>query len=180
MQNIQYILVFVRQSNSRMMDNGTEFTYRGRERRFCLLFAVFYLAIGGPGGDIIGKNPRRVGHEDGNFESGGSGGGLPDRDPGGTRGTSESFCFCAVAWGTPERRLWRLGLRSGPSRTGASRGSEPVYTIEAVKLDEPVVFPLAAEGDGLSPAAVRFCAVWRAVTPVWWARAWAGRPGSGR
>ena len=31
---------------------------------------------------------------------------------------------------------------------------EPVYTIEAVKLDEPVVFPLAAEGDGLSPAAV--------------------------
>ena len=31
---------------------------------------------------------------------------------------------------------------------------EPIYAIEAVKLDEPVVFPLAAEGGGLSPAAV--------------------------
>ncbi len=81
------------------------------------------------------------------------------------------------------RGLWKASAsvrQHGVHRSGGFGGSaavrsgaglvllgvpEPVYTIEAVKLDEPVVFPPGGRGDGLSPGGYRrFCAVWRTVT----------------
>ena len=58
------------------------------------------------------------------LNQGGSGGVASDQDPWGAKGgTSESFCFCAVAWGTPGGGFGGSGCGPVRSRTGASGGS---------------------------------------------------------
>ena len=80
---------------------------------------------------------------------------LPDRDPWGHKGDfGKLLLLCGSVGYTGAAALAaRAAVRSGAGLVLLGV-PEPVYTIEAVKLDEPVVFPLAAEGDGLSPAAV--------------------------
>lgn len=80
---------------------------------------------------------------------------LPDRDPWGHKGDfGKLLLLCGSVGYTGAAALAaRAAVRSGAGLVLLGV-PEPVYAIEAVKLDEPVVFPLAAEGDGLSPAAV--------------------------
>ena len=80
---------------------------------------------------------------------------LPDRDPWGHKGDfGKRLLLCgSVGYTGAAAVAARAAVRSGAGLVLLGV-PEPVYTIEAVKLDEPVVFPLAAEGDGLSPAAV--------------------------
>lgn len=80
---------------------------------------------------------------------------LPDRDPWGHKGDfGKLLLLCGNVGYTGAAALAaRAAVRSGAGLVFLGV-PEPIYAIEAVKLDEPVVFPLAAEGGGLSPAAV--------------------------
>ena len=76
---------------------------------------------------------------------------LPDRDPWGHKGTfGKILLFCGSRGFTGAAYLAAMGaLRSGAGLTFLGV-PESIYAIEAVKLNEPVVFPLPDEGGKLS------------------------------
>ena len=80
---------------------------------------------------------------------------LPDRDPWGHKGDfGKLLLLCGSVGYTGAAALAaRAAVRSGAGLVLLGV-PEPVFTIVAVQLEERVVFPLSAEGDGLSPAAV--------------------------
>lgn len=81
--------------------------------------------------------------------------GLPERDPWGHKGDfGKLLLLCGSVGYTGAAALAaRAAVRSGAGLVFLGV-PEPIYAIEAGKLDEPVVFPLAAEGGCLSPAAI--------------------------
>ena len=80
---------------------------------------------------------------------------LPDRDPWGHKGTfGKILLLCGSRGYTGAAYLAAMGaLRSGAGLTFLGV-PESIYAIEAVKLNEPVVFPLPDEGGCLSADAV--------------------------
>ena len=80
---------------------------------------------------------------------------LPERDPWGHEGDfGKLLLLCGSVGYTGAAALAaRAAVRSGAGLVFLGV-PEPIYAIEAGKLDEPVVFPLAAEGGCLSPAAI--------------------------
>lgn len=80
---------------------------------------------------------------------------LPDRDPWGHKGTfGKILLLCGSRGFTGAAYLAAMGaLRSGAGLTFLGV-PESIYAIEAVKLNEPVVFPLPDEGGKLSFLAV--------------------------
>ncbi len=80
---------------------------------------------------------------------------LPERDPWGHKGDfGKLLLLCGSVGYTGAAALAaRAAVRSGAGLVFLGV-PEPIYAIEAGKLDEPVVFPLAAEGGCLSPAAI--------------------------
>lgn len=80
---------------------------------------------------------------------------LPDRDPWGHKGDfGKLLLLCGSVGYTGAAALAaRAAVRSGAGLVFLGV-PEPIYAIEAGKLDEPVVFPLAAEGGCLSPSAI--------------------------
>ena len=76
---------------------------------------------------------------------------LPDRDPWGHKGTfGKILLLCGSRGFTGAAYLAAMGaLRSGAGLTFLGV-PESIYAIEAVKLNEPVVFPLPDEGGKLS------------------------------
>lgn len=80
---------------------------------------------------------------------------LPDRDPWGHKGTfGKVLLLCGSRGYTGAAYLAAMGaLRSGAGLVFLGV-PESVYAIEAVKLNEPVVFPLPDEGGKLSAGAV--------------------------
>lgn len=81
--------------------------------------------------------------------------GLPERDPWGHKGDfGKLLLLCGSVGYTGAAALAaRAAVRSGAGLVFLGV-PEPIYAIEAGKLDEPVVFPLAAEGGCLSPSAI--------------------------
>ena len=80
---------------------------------------------------------------------------LPDRDPWGHKGTfGKILLLCGSRGFTGAAYLAAMGaLRSGAGLTFLGV-PESIYAIEAVKLNEPVVFPLPDEGGKLSRDAI--------------------------
>ena len=80
---------------------------------------------------------------------------LPERDPWGHKGDfGKLLLLCGSVGYTGAAALAaRAAVRSGAGLVFVGV-PEPIYAIEAGKLDEPVVFPLDAEGGCLSPAAI--------------------------
>lgn len=80
---------------------------------------------------------------------------LPDRDPWGHKGTfGKLLLLCGSRGYTGAAYLSAMGaLRSGAGLAFLGV-PESIYAIEAVKLNEPVVFPLPDEGGRLSVEAV--------------------------
>lgn len=80
---------------------------------------------------------------------------LPERDPWGHKGDfGKLLLLCGSVGYTGAAALAaRAAVRSGAGLVFLGV-PELIYAIEAGKLDEPVVFPLAAEGGCLSPAAI--------------------------
>lgn len=80
---------------------------------------------------------------------------LPDRDPWGHKGTfGKLLLLCGSRGYTGAAYLSAMGaLRSGAGLVFLGV-PESIYAIEAVKLNEPVVFPLPDEGGRLSVEAV--------------------------
>ena len=80
---------------------------------------------------------------------------LPDRDPWGHKGTfGKILLLCGSLGFTGAAYLSAMGaLRSGAGLTFLGV-PESIYEIEAVKLNEPVVFPLPEEEGKLSTAAI--------------------------
>ncbi len=80
---------------------------------------------------------------------------LPDRDPWGHKGTfGKILLLCGSRGFTGAAYLAAMGaLRSGAGLTFLGV-PESIYAIEAVKLNEPVVFPLPDEDGKLSEAAI--------------------------
>lgn len=80
---------------------------------------------------------------------------LPDRDPWGHKGTfGKLLLLCGSRGYTGAAYLSAMGaLRSGAGLAFLGV-PESIYAIEAVKLNEPVVFPLPDEGGRLSAEAV--------------------------
>lgn len=80
---------------------------------------------------------------------------LPDRDPWGHKGSfGRIFLLCGSRGFTGAAYLAAMGaLRSGAGLTFLGV-PESIYAIEAVKLNEPVVFPLPDDGGRLSLMAV--------------------------
>lgn len=80
---------------------------------------------------------------------------LPERDPWGHKGDfGKLLLLCGSVGYTGAAALAaRAAVRSGAGLVFLGV-PEPIYAIEAGKLDEPVVFPLAAEGGCLSSAAI--------------------------
>lgn len=80
---------------------------------------------------------------------------LPDRDPWGHKGTfGKILLLCGSRGFTGAAYLSAMGaLRSGAGLTFLGV-PESIYTIEAVKLNEPVVFPLPEEDGKLGYMAV--------------------------
>ena len=80
---------------------------------------------------------------------------LPDRDPCGHKGTfGKILLLCGSRGFTGAAYLAAMGaLRSGAGLTFLGV-PESVYAIEAVKLNEPVVFPLPDDGGKMSIAAI--------------------------
>lgn len=80
---------------------------------------------------------------------------LPDRDPFGHKGTfGKVLLLCGSRGFTGAAYLAAMGaLRTGAGLTFLGV-PESIYAIEAVKLNEPVVFPLPDEAGMLSRAAV--------------------------
>ena len=80
---------------------------------------------------------------------------LPDRDPWGHKGTfGKLLLLCGSRGYTGAAYLAAMGaLRSGAGLVFLGV-PESIYAIEAVKLNEPVVFPLPDEDGKLSAAAV--------------------------
>lgn len=80
---------------------------------------------------------------------------LPERDPWGHKGDfGKLLLLCGSVGYTGAAALAaRAAVRSGAGLVFLGV-PEPIYAIEAGKLDEPVVFPLAAEGGCLSPSAI--------------------------
>lgn len=80
---------------------------------------------------------------------------LPDRDPWGHKGTfGKILLLCGSRGFTGAAYLAAMGaLRSGAGLTFLGV-PESIYAIEAVKLNEPVVFPLPDDGGMLSFLAV--------------------------
>ena len=80
---------------------------------------------------------------------------LPDRDPWGHKGTfGKILLLCGSRGFTGAAYLAAMGaLRSGAGLTFLGV-PESIYAIEAVKLNEPVVFPLPEDGGKLSFLAV--------------------------
>lgn len=80
---------------------------------------------------------------------------LPDRDPWGHKGTfGKILLLCGSRGFTGAAYLAAMGaLRSGAGLTFLGV-PESIYEIEAVKLNEPVVFPLPDDGGKLSFLAV--------------------------
>ena len=76
---------------------------------------------------------------------------LPDRDPWGHKGTfGKILLLCGSRGFTGAAYLAAMGaLRTGAGLTFLGV-PESIYSIEAVKLNEPVVFPLPDEGGKLS------------------------------
>ena len=75
---------------------------------------------------------------------------LPDRDPNGHKGTfGKILLLCGSRGYTGAAYLAAMGaLRSGAGLTFLGV-PESIYAIEAIKLNEPVVFPLPEEGGKL-------------------------------
>ncbi len=80
---------------------------------------------------------------------------LPDRDPWGYKGSfGKVLLLCGSLGFTGAAYLAAMGaLRTGAGLVYLGV-PESIYAIEAVKLNEPVVFPLPDEGGKLSEAAV--------------------------
>ena len=80
---------------------------------------------------------------------------LPDRDPWGHKGTfGKILLLCGSKGFTGAAYLAAMGaLRTGAGLTFLGV-PESIYAIEAVKLNEPVVFPLPDEGGKLSVEAI--------------------------
>jgi NAD(P)H-hydrate epimerase len=80
---------------------------------------------------------------------------LPDRDPWGHKGTfGKILLLCGSRGFTGAAYLAAMGaLRTGAGLTFLGV-PESIYAIEAVKLNEPVVFPLPDEGGKLSVEAI--------------------------
>ena len=80
---------------------------------------------------------------------------LPDRDPWGHKGSfGKILLLCGSRGFTGAAYLAAMGaLRSGAGLTFLGV-PESIYAIEAVKLNEPVVFPLPDEDGELSEAAI--------------------------
>ncbi len=80
---------------------------------------------------------------------------LPDRDPWGHKGTfGKVLLLCGSRGYTGAAYLAAMGaLRSGAGLVFLGV-PESIYAIEAVKLNEPVVFPLPEEDGKLSAAAI--------------------------
>ncbi len=80
---------------------------------------------------------------------------LPDRDPWGYKGSfGKVLLLCGSLGFTGAAYLAAMGaLRTGAGLVYLGV-PESIYVIEAVKLNEPVVFPLPDEGGKLSAAAV--------------------------
>ena len=80
---------------------------------------------------------------------------LPERDPWGHKvDFGKLLLLCGSVGYTGAAALAaRAAVRSGAGLVFLGV-PEPIYAIEAGKLDEPVVFPLAAEGGCLSPSAI--------------------------
>lgn len=80
---------------------------------------------------------------------------LPDRDPRGHKGSfGKILLLCGSRGFTGAAYLAAMGaLRTGAGLTFLGV-PESIYTIEAVKLNEPVVFPLPDEGGRLSREAI--------------------------
>ena len=80
---------------------------------------------------------------------------LPDRDPWGHKGSfGKILLLCGSLGFTGAAYLSTMGaLRSGAGLTFLGV-PESIYAIEAVKLTEPIVFPLPDEGGMLSAAAI--------------------------
>ena len=80
---------------------------------------------------------------------------LPDRDPWGHKGTfGKVLLLCGSRGYTGAAYLAAMGaLRTGAGLVFLGV-PESIYAIEAVKLDEPVVFPLPDEGGMLSSLAI--------------------------
>ncbi len=80
---------------------------------------------------------------------------LPDRDPWGHKGNfGKVLLLCGSRGYTGAAALAAMGaLRSGAGLVFLGV-PESIYAIEAVKLTEPVVFPLPEEGGKLSEAAI--------------------------
>ena len=87
---------------------------------------------------------------------------LPDRDPWGHKGSfGKILLLCGSRGFTGAAYLAAMGaLRSGAGLTFLGV-PESIYAIEAVKLNEPVVFPLPDEDGKLSYLAVsEVCLKW--------------------
>lgn len=80
---------------------------------------------------------------------------LPDRDPNGHKGTfGKILLLCGSRGYTGAAYLAAMGaLRSGAGLTFLGV-PESIYAIEAIKLNEPVVFPLPEEGGKLGIRAI--------------------------
>lgn len=80
---------------------------------------------------------------------------LPDRDPWGHKGTfGKILLLCGSRGYTGAAYLSAMGaLRSGAGLTFLGV-PESIYAIEAIKLNEPVVFPLPDEGGRFSADAI--------------------------
>lgn len=80
---------------------------------------------------------------------------LPERNPWGHKGDfGRLLLLCGSVGYTGAAALAaRAAVRSGAGLVFLGV-PEPIYAIEAVKLDEPVVFPLPTDGVGLGEAAV--------------------------
>lgn len=80
---------------------------------------------------------------------------LPDRDPWGHKGTfGKLLLLCGSRGFTGAAYLAAMGaLRSGAGLVFLGV-PESIYAIEAIKLNEPVVFPLPDESGKLSPQAI--------------------------
>lgn len=81
---------------------------------------------------------------------------LPDRDPWGHKGTfGKILLLCGSVGYTGAAYFAAMGaLRAGAGLVYLGV-PESIYAIEAVKLNEPVIFPLPEEEGMLSPAAIR-------------------------
>ena len=80
---------------------------------------------------------------------------LPDRDPWGHKGDfGKLLLLCGSVGYTGAAALAaRAAVRSGAGLVFLGV-PQSIYAIEAVKLDEPVVFPLPEEAGRLAPEAV--------------------------